>query len=145
MSELDDRGARFEWGDLNPVREVDTPMLCALNAHAADHGHFAVSQAGIDALHPEAVHVGIPFFMFDLPDADETGGIPLANDAWLGVAWAAMLRDGGGNGMFISCRASAYFELPEGELPEKHRDQLMTGARRYMRGVAARGRFTIED
>ncbi len=133
------------WGDLIPTREADTPTLRALNAHAVEHRHFAVSQEGIDALHPGAIHVGIPFYVFDLAEADETGGRLLPNDAWLGVAWAAMLRDGGGNGMFIACRASAYFNLSEGTLSDKHRDQLMAGARRHMESVAAKGQFIIED
>ncbi|HEY7950418.1 MAG TPA: hypothetical protein VID51_06230 [Solirubrobacterales bacterium] len=145
MRQLDDRAARWEWGDLTPTREADTPTLRALNAHAAEHGHFAVSGEGVKALDPDAIHVGIPFYVFDLADADETGGRPLPKDGWLGVAWAAMVQGGGGTGMFIACRASAYFELPEGTLPDKHLDQLMTGARRYMENVAAKGRFIIED
>jgi hypothetical protein len=145
MGQLDDRAARWEWGDLNPIREVDTPTLRALNAHAVEQGHFAVSQQGVDALHPEALHAGIPFYIFDLGEADEAGGRVLPKDGWLGVAWAAMLEDDGGCGMFIGCRASAYFELPEGTLPDKHREQLLAGARRYMETTAASGRFIIED
>jgi hypothetical protein len=145
MGQLDDRAERWEWGDLNPLREADTSTLRALNAHAAEQGHFAVSQEGVDSLHPEAVHAGVPFYVFDLAEADKTGGHLLPKDGWLGVAWAAMLRDGGGCGMFIACRASAYFELPEGTLSDKHQDQLLTGARRYMESVAANGRFIIED
>jgi hypothetical protein len=145
MGQVEDRGTPPEWGDLTPTREADTPTLRALNAHAGEHGHFAVSREGSDALHPDAIHVGIPFYVFDLAEADKTGGRPLPKDGWLGVAWAAMLRDGGGNGMFIACRASAFFDLPEGTLPDKHRNQLMAGARRYMQSVAAKGQFIIED
>jgi hypothetical protein len=45
----------------------------------------------------------------------------------------------------VGITASAYFELPEGTLPDKHREQLLTGARRYMESATANGRFIIED
>ena len=56
-----------------------------------------------------------------------------------------MLEDEGGCGMFIGCRASAYFELPEGTLPDKHREQLLASACRYMESATVNGRFIIED
>lgn len=113
-----------------------------MNAHALEHGAFSVTEQGIRALHPDAEHVGTPFVVLGRLGAPEGHlGRRVDQDRWLGVVWAAMLRDGGGAGMFIACRASAFFALPEGDLPEEHRTQLLAGAERYMASRNEGGRL----
>jgi hypothetical protein len=102
-------------------------------------------EEGTVALDSDASHQGVVFNVFDLADADETGGRPVRADNWLGVAWAAILRNGGGNGMFIGCRASAYYDLPEGTMDDEVRDQLLSGAHDFMRRLVESGRVIADD
>lgn len=131
-----------EFTETSPFRQVDTANLAKLNAHAAEHGQPAVTDEGINALDPNAIHQGVALQVAKggLGEAEEHGGRRVGEDAWIWVAWAAMLADGGGNGMYIGCRASAYFALdpPEERMPDEWVEQLIQGSQSWMRGQQER-------
>lgn len=126
--------------EINPDRSVTSIELAELNAVAVEHRHFCMSKVGIDALDPSARHVGtIVLTTGGVAPAEGHGGSAIRSDAWVVVCWILSLRDGGQAPGLMGCRASAYFGLDEGTVPDEHRIPLHNGAMANMREAAKKG------